>query len=109
MTSSRISTPPRQPSFVVFLTDGKCDPDPKGAMADEARAARLPTEELCRRKVMSDVLPGLGGARLYAVGLSRSAPRPFLEEMARRLGGDGVATEQADALPRLFAEIQSNM
>lgn len=100
---------PGDQEIVVFLTDGKCDPDPKGPMAEQAKAARLTSEELCQRQVMSDVVPGLGNARLYAVGLSRSAPRAFLEQLSRRLSGDGLATEQADALPRLFADIQSRL
>jgi hypothetical protein len=96
-------------SFVVFLTDGRCDPDPKGALGTEARAAREGTEGFCKRRVLETSVPGLDKARLYAVGLSRSAPREFLEEAARRTGGVGLATDKAEELPRIFADVYARL
>lgn len=95
-------------SFVVFLTDGRCDPDPKGPLAEAARAAKTGVEAFCKQKVLDAIVPTLG-ARLYAIGLSRSAPRDFLEEAARRTGGVGVATDHADELPRMFADVYSRL
>lgn len=96
-------------SFVVFLTDGRCDPDPKGPLGEEARAAKTGTEAFCKQRVLDSHVPALGAARLFAIGLSRSAPREFLEEAARRTGGVGVATDKAEELPRLFADVYARL
>lgn len=96
-------------SFVVFLTDGRCDPDPKGPLGEAARAAKTGTEAFCKQRVLDTSVPGLGKARLYAVGLSRSAPREFLEDAARRTGGVGLATDKAEELPRIFAEVYARL
>jgi hypothetical protein len=96
-------------SFVVFLTDGRCDPDPKGPLTEAARAAKIGVETFCKQKVLDTLVPALGGARLYAVGLSRSAPREFLEEASRRTGGAGVATDNAEELPKMFADVYARL
>jgi hypothetical protein len=96
-------------SFVVFLTDGRCDPDPKGPLGEAARADKTGTEALCRRRVLDTTVPSLGKARLYAVGLSRGAPRELLEDMGRRTGGVGLATDRAEELPRIFAEVYARL
>ena len=96
-------------SFVVFLTDGRCDPDPKGPLGEEARAAKAGSEAFCKQRVIDVHVPALRGARLFAIGLSRSAPREFLEEAARRTGGVGVATDKAEELPRLFADVYARL
>lgn len=100
---------PGDQSFVVFLTDGRCDPDPKGPLGEQARAAKSGTEAFCKQRVLDASVPALGKARLYAVGLSRSAPREFLEEAARRTGGVGLATDKAEELPRIFAEVYARL
>ena len=96
-------------SFVVFLTDGRCDPDPKGPLGEAARAVKSGTEAFCKQRVLDASVPGLGKARLYAVGLSRSAPREFLEDAARRTGGVGLATDKAEELPRIFADVYARL
>lgn len=100
---------PGDQSFIVFLTDGRCDPDPKGPLTEAARAAKTGVEAFCKQKVLDTIVPALDGARLFAVGLSRSAPRDFLEEAARRTGGVGVATDNADELPRMFADVYARL
>ncbi|MBK8256077.1 MAG: VWA domain-containing protein [Polyangiaceae bacterium] len=96
-------------SFVVFLTDGRCDPDPKGALGEAARAAKTGSEALCKQRVLESSIPALKDSRVYAVGLSRSAPKEFLEEAARLSGGVGIATEKAEELPRIFAEVYARL
>ena len=96
-------------SFVVFLTDGRCDPDPKGPLGTAAREAKTGGEGLCKQRVLDVHVPALAPARLFAIGLSRSAPRDFLEEAARRTGGVGVATDKAEDLPRLFADVMARL
>ena len=96
-------------TFVVFLTDGRCDPDPKGPLGSEARAAKSGTEAFCKQRVLDQVVPSLAGTRLYAVGLSRSAPRDFLDEIARRTGGVSLATDHAEDLPHLFMEVYARL
>ncbi|HLM74687.1 MAG TPA: vWA domain-containing protein [Polyangiaceae bacterium] len=101
---------PGDQEFIVFLTDGRCDPDPKGALAEAARAARAAgspkrVEEICQEKVLGEILPSLGRARVFAVGLSKGAPRAFLETLGQRTGGVGLATEKAEELPRVFADV----
>ncbi|MDC3959502.1 vWA domain-containing protein [Polyangium jinanense] len=105
---------PRAPGdqdLIVFLTDGRCDPDPRGPLADAARAAggKTRVEQVCQTKVLDDLVPSLGKTRIYAVGLSKSAPRAFLEDLGRRTGGIGVATDRPDELPRLFADIYARL
>jgi Mg-chelatase subunit ChlD len=100
---------PGDQSFVVFLTDGYCDPDPKGPLGEAARAAKAPMQAFCKQRVLDESVPGLKDARLYAVGLSRSAPRDFLEEIARRTGGVGMATDKAEELPHMFADVYARL
>ena len=102
---------PGDQDLIVFLTDGRCDPDPRGPLADAARAAggKAKVEQVCQAKVLDDLLPSLGKTRIYAVGLSKSAPRAFLEELGRRTGGIGLATDRPDELPRLFADIYARL
>lgn len=103
---------PGDQDLVVFLTDGRCDPDPKGSIVEAARAfggGKSKIEEVCQERVFSEQVVGLGKARIYAVGLSKSAPRVFLEELGRRTGGIGVATDRADELPHLFADIYARL
>ncbi|UQA59048.1 vWA domain-containing protein [Polyangium aurulentum] len=95
--------------LIVFLTDGRCDPDPKGPLAEAARAAKVRAEELCQKRVLDEILPALGKTRVYAVGLSKSAPRAFLEQLGGKTGGLGVATDRADELPRTFADIYARL
>ncbi len=100
---------PGDQSFVVFLTDGRCDPDPKGPLGAEARAAKTGTEPFCKQRVSERSVPALAGARLYAVGLSRSAPRDFLDDIARRTGGVSLATDKAEELPHMFADVYARL
>ncbi|MDI1481700.1 vWA domain-containing protein [Polyangium sp. y55x31] len=105
---------PRAPGdqdLIVFLTDGRCDPDPHGPLADAARASggKTRVEQVCQAKVLDDLVPSFGKTRIYAVGLSKSAPRAFLEDLGRRTGGIGVATDRPDELPRLFADIYARL
>jgi len=99
--------------LIVFLTDGRCDPDPRGPLfgpdAPPTGGGKAKGEELCQRRVLDEIVPALGKARIYAVGLSKSAPRAFLDELGRRTGGIGVATDRADDLPRLFADIYARL
>ena len=97
--------------FVVFLTDGRCDPDPKGPLAEARRASpKAPRmEEFCQRRVLDALVPALGAARIYAIGLSRGAPKAFLEDLARRTGGVGVTTDRAEELPQLFAGVYARL
>ncbi len=103
---------PGDQDLVVFLTDGRCDPDPKGPIVDAARAfggGKSKIEQICQERVFAEQVTALGKARIYAVGLSKSAPRIFLEELGRRTGGIGVATDRADELPHLFADIYARL
>lgn len=95
--------------FVLFLTDGRCDPDPKGALAEAARAAKKRVEEVCQERVLGEIVPALGRARVYAIGLSKGAPKAFLEGMGARTGGVGLATDRAEELPRLFADVYARL
>lgn len=103
---------PGDQDLIVFLTDGRCDPDPKGPIVEAAKAfggGKSKIEEVCQERVFTEQVPALGKARIYAVGLSKSAPRVFLEELGRRTGGIGVATDRADELPHLFADIYARL
>lgn len=103
---------PGDQDLVVFLTDGRCDPDPKGPIVEAAKAlggGKSKVEEVCQDRVFSEQVAALGKTRIYAVGLSKSAPRVFLEELGRRTGGIGVATDRADELPHLFADIYARL
>ncbi|MCC6555507.1 MAG: VWA domain-containing protein, partial [Polyangiaceae bacterium] len=101
---------PGDQEFVLFLTDGRCDPDPRGALAEARKAAGAQRmEDFCQQRVLADFATSLGGARIYAIGLSRSAPRAFLEDLARRTGGVGLATDRAEELPRLFADVYARL
>lgn len=103
--------PPEEQPVVVFLTDGRCDPDPVEPRylreGETGGAAQL--EERCQQHVLAKALTRLAGVRVFPVGLSRSAPREFLEELARRSRGQAMVTERAEALPRLFAEIHAHL
>ncbi|HEY3448140.1 MAG TPA: vWA domain-containing protein [Myxococcales bacterium] len=100
--------------FLVFLTDGKCEPAPeeprylkpdekpvKGKKAAEERESR------CKSFVLSQALPAIPGVEAEVIGLSKSAPREFLEEVGRRTGGTAAVTEKAEDLPHLFAKIHA--
>lgn len=102
---------PGDQELVLFLTDGRCDPDPKGPLAEAARAAGggKRAEELCQDRVLNEIQPSLGRARVYAIGLSKGAPRAFLENLGRKSGGVGVATDRAEELPRLFAGVYARL
>lgn len=103
---------PGDQDLVVFLTDGRCDPDPKGPIVEAAKSlggGKSKVEEVCQDRVFSEQVSALGKTRIYAVGLSKSAPRVFLEELGRRTGGIGVATDRADELPHLFADIYARL
>lgn len=99
---------PGEQSLVVFLTDGRCEPDPKGPLAAEARTSEQRTE-LCKQKTLDELAGQLGGARVYAIGLSKGAPAAFLEELGRRTGGQGVVTMDPKALPSLFAGVYARL
>src|SRR5262245_41374242 len=64
---------------------------------------------MCQRQVLDELVPSMKGARVYAVGLSRAAPRAFLEELGRRSGAVGVATDTADELPKMFADVYARL
>jgi hypothetical protein len=83
--------------LVVFLTDGKCEPGPK-----------VP-EAQCLAAVFDEVVPGLRGVRVYPIGLSKAAPRDFLEELGRRTGGIGAVALDAKQLPVLFANVYARL
>ncbi|MEZ4309467.1 MAG: vWA domain-containing protein [Polyangiaceae bacterium] len=96
-------------TFVVFLTDGRCDPDPKGPLGEAARAAKVGAEAFCKQRTLDTLVPSLAPARLFAVGLSRSAPRELLEEAARRTGGVALTTDKAEELPHIFADVYARL
>jgi hypothetical protein len=100
--------------FLVFLTDGKCEPAPEeprylkeGEKPEKGKKAADEREARCKQYVLSQALPALKGVETAIVGLSRSAPREFLEEVARRTDGRAVVTERAEDLPHLFARIHA--
>lgn len=100
--------------FLLFLTDGRCEPDPEdplhlpaGEKADRSRKAADLREERCKQRVLTELLPGLAGVEPVVVGLSKGAPRAFLDEVARRGGGRAVVTERAEDLPGLFARVHA--
>lgn len=95
--------------FVLFLTDGRCDPDPKGALFEAAKADKKRPEEKCQEQVLREIVPSLGTARLYAIGLSKAAPKAFLETAGKQSGGVGLTTDRADELPRLFADVYARL
>lgn len=94
--------------LVVFLTDGKCEPDPNGPMADKGKTRQLRTQA-CKDLVLNDIAPSLADARVYAIGLSKGAPRVFLEELGRRTGGRGEVTLDPKSLPSLFAGVYARL
>ncbi len=94
--------------LIVFLTDGRCEPDPKGPLAEKAKSRRELTG-ICKQMVLDTIAPSLRGARVYAIGLSKNAPRDFLEELGRRTGGEGVVTLDAKTLPQLFAGVYARL
>ena len=106
-----LAASPRKPGdqdLIVFLTDGRCEPDPKGALAEKAKSRSARTE-LCKEMVLGDIVSTLGGARVYAIGLSKNAPKDFLEELGRRTGGQGQVTEDPRSLPSLFAGVYAGL
>lgn len=102
---------PGDQELIVFLTDGRCEPDPKGAFAEQIRTTgggrRM--EEVCQDKVLRELLPSLGRTRVYAIGLSKAAPKAFIESVGVQSGGVGLATDRADDLPRLFADVYARL
>lgn len=102
---------PRKPGdqeLIVFLTDGRCEPNPEGPLG-QGIASRTERETLCQERMLNDIAPSLRGARVYAMGLSRNAPAAFLEEFGRRTGGQGVVTLDPRELPALFAGVYSRL
>ena len=100
--------------FLVLLTDGKCEPAPEearylkeGEKPEKSKKAGDEREARCKQFVLADALPKLAGVEVVVVGLSKSAPREFLEEVARRTGGRAIVTERAEDLPHLFAKIHA--
>lgn len=104
---------PGDQEMIVFLTDGRCEPDPKGAFAEVITASPGPPgrrlEEACQEKVIGEILPSLGRTRVYAIGLSRGAPKAFIEKLGAQSGGAGLLTDRADELPRLFADVYARL
>ena len=107
---------PGDQELVIFLTDGRCEPDPAGPFA--ARLAARPNKKAsskearttaCLEAVQNDIVPAFGKARLYAIGLSKAAPKAFLEEFGRRTGGLGVVTNNPAELPNLFAGVYARL
>lgn len=94
--------------LVIFLTDGRCEPDPAGPLAAQA-GTEDQREAACRAAVLDELAGALGGARVYAIGLSRGAPAGFLEELGRRTGGQGVVTLDPRELPQLFAGVYARL
>jgi hypothetical protein len=100
--------------FLVFLTDGKCEPAPdeprylkEGEKPEKSRKAADEREVRCKQYVLAQALPELKSVETEIIGLSKSAPREYLEEVARRGGGRAVVTERAEDLPHLFAGIHA--
>lgn len=100
--------------FLVFLTDGRCEPAPEeprylkdGEKPEKGRKASEERESRCKQFVLSQALPAIPGVEMEVVGLSKGAPREFLEEIGRRTGGRAVVTEKAEDLPHLFAKIHA--
>jgi hypothetical protein len=105
---------PGEKRFLVFLTDGRCEPAPddpsylkEGQKPDRSKKAGSEREEICKQRLLSQSLPKLAGVEPIAIGLSRNAPRELLEELARRGGGRAAVTEKAVDLPHLFAAIHA--
>ncbi|GAB4525611.1 MAG: hypothetical protein Tsb0020_43570 [Haliangiales bacterium] len=98
---------PGDQALVLFLTDGKCEPDPEGPLA----ASERPTEReaACQQAVLDDLTTALDGARVFAIGLSKGAPAAFLDELGRRTGGRGLVTLDPRQLPRLFANVYADL
>ncbi len=89
---------PGDQEFVVFLTDGQCDPERAGPFAAGNAG------EICKRKVTDELVPALEPARVYAIGFGGAAgQRAFFEEVAAKSGGGALVTTKADELPELFA------
>lgn len=121
-----LDSAPRGPGdqdLVVFLTDGKCEPDPEGPEGPDVSAKSAGSkgprtavggtpaerEAACQAEVLNRIAGELSGARVYAIGLSRKAPAAFLEELGRRTGGRGVVTLDPQELPRLFAGVYAGL
>ncbi len=98
---------PGDQALVLFLTDGKCEPDPEGPLAASERPAER--EAACQQAVLDNLTVALGGARVFAIGLSKGAPAAFLEELGRRTGGRGLVTLDPRQLPRLFASVYADL
>lgn len=94
--------------LILFLTDGRCEPDPQGALAQGIKS-RPDREKACQEQVLGPLARELGRARVYAIGLSKNAPADFLEELGRRTGGQGVVTLDPAELPRLFAGVYARL
>ncbi|EYF06176.1 vWA domain-containing protein [Chondromyces apiculatus] len=95
---------------ILLFTDGGCDPDPRGPVGEAARLARAHrVDAFCHARIITDLAPTLRSTPLYAFGLSRSAPRAFIEDLARRSGGVGVVTADPADLPRLVAAVWARL
>lgn len=94
--------------LIVFLTDGRCEPDPEGPFKDRGKTREERTAA-CLDAVQNEIVPALGDARVYPIGLSKDAPADFLEEFGRRTGGKGVITIDPAGLPRLFAGVYARL
>jgi hypothetical protein len=99
---------PDDQELILFLTDGRCEPDPKGPFADRGKNKTERTAA-CLEAVQNEIVPALGGARVYPIGLSKQAPADFLEEFGRRTGGKGAVTIDPKGLPSLFAGVYARL
>lgn len=95
-------------NLILFLTDGKCDPDPASALG-QTGTTKKEREAACQEKVLGEIVPTLGDARVYAIGLSKAAPKGFLEELGRRTGGSSEVTQRASELPSAFAGVYAQL
>ncbi|AKT38099.1 vWA domain-containing protein [Chondromyces crocatus] len=101
---------PSDRELLLILGDESCDPDPRGPLGVAAQVARPHRmDAFCHEKVLKEIVPALGGAPVFAFGLSRSAPRAFLEALGRASGGLGMVAAEADDLPRFIAGIHARL
>lgn len=103
-----VATKPGDQQLILFLTDGRCEPDPEGTLAQGVKSPRE-REQACQDQVLGPMASSLGGARVYAIGLSKNAPAAFLDELGRRTGGQGVVTLDPRELPQLFAGVYARL
>ncbi len=103
-----VADQPGDQELVIFLTDGKCEPDPAGVLVGKSSSKKERTTA-CLEAVQNNIVPAFGKTRLYAIGLSKAAPKEFLEEFGRRTGGRGVVTNNPAELPSLFANVYARL